>query len=399
MKSRSIFLLHLTVVFILSGCHRSTDPSLPFATFEHHEGKLYLSDYADSIVYIPLDTRGEVLMSGQIMPHITDRHILIEDEAVQQVLLFDREGNFIRKIGGRGRSQEEYGELIGVAIDENAERIFVGDNIRKRLIVYDLEGRYINEIPLGYYYGGFHILKEGEILVFTRRYMRQEDHAPNVLVVDYNGQELYRANLSLPFANAKSTFIHFYRYQDRLCIIPQNSMKDSVFYINDKYEIVPHLEFKYDGRKDKHTLIDFNEYFSQSEGSLDLGMSPFESERLIFAPHSTFELQRKEYIYDKSLGKSFASCHYDMEKKLFRIGLINDLDGGIPFFPSGQINEEWLFAVRSSRGIKRYEENQHYGDTLIRDHNAHQHLVKLASALTEESDYIIQLVRFKPALK
>src|SRR5690606_16576480 len=117
--------------------------------------------------------------------------------------------------------------------------------------------------------------------------------------------------------------------------------------------ILPHLEFIYEGRRDKHTLIDFDEYYQGSSEGLSLGMAPIETERLIFATNSTFQRKRKEYIFDKSVGKSFASAYYDEQRNLFRIGLINDLDGGIPFFPYGQVNEKWLYTLRSPNSIKR----------------------------------------------
>ncbi len=64
------------------------------------------------------------------------------------VLVFDRNGNFLRKWGTRGYKTGELLSPEGIAVDSNAGRVYVTDRGRLRVIAYDLNGQLIWETPI-----------------------------------------------------------------------------------------------------------------------------------------------------------------------------------------------------------------------------------------------------------
>jgi hypothetical protein len=380
-------------IILFIACQQRIVHEAPVVHLQSNDSTLHLSDYADSIRYIPLKTNKKVLMSGSIQIKFSQNHILILDRGVQQVLLFDTEGELIRSISSLGRSHEEFGELLGGAIDEKNNTIIIGDNIRKRLLLFTLDNEFIREIPLNYYYGVFHLIDDQKIVIYTAPSIHQEEHAPNLQVVDYKGNTVFQEKLPLAFENARNQFANFYQYQDRLCITPRNSVKDSVFYLSPEYKLLPHLAFDYEGKPNKTLLKNDSLYNKIGKKGISINMYPLESERLVFFPFATENSYVKDLIYDKVIGKSY-NVYTFQDNQEYR-GILNDIDGGLPFMPDQQINEEWLYQIVTPNVMMNYQKHKLPTDTLIRNAEAHQRLSQLVSQVTMDDDPIIQLVRFK----
>ena len=378
----------------ISSCETTQNSSVASARFESNDTAMPLSRFADSILYIPLNTRGEILLSGNVRFDFSKHYILVEDKGTMQVLLFNREGQFIRKIGTSGRGPKEYTELKGAVIDEDAQRVFIGDNARKCLLVYDLEGEYKNDIKFDYYYGGFHILPGKRMLIFTTPSLYQEENAPNIHIVDYKGKDIHKKRLPLQYPGAKIQDVYFYKYMDRLCIIPRSSLKDSVFYLDAEYELVAHLVFEYEGKLDKKNIYEDSDYNSIPDKGISILGPIVELEHLVFAAGAVHDRKRRDFMYDKKQDIAYNLTSFEPDKVL-RVGLMNDLDGGPQFMAYSQIDEKWAYGVLQPRHIHRFNQNKLLGDTIIQNMGAHSRLKDLANRVKEDDDPILQLVRFK----
>ena len=62
--------------------------------------------------------------------------------------LFDNEGHFIHDVGAVGHGPGEYVGVYDVAIDETRSRICVAPFVGNEVLIYDLEGRFLESIPL-----------------------------------------------------------------------------------------------------------------------------------------------------------------------------------------------------------------------------------------------------------
>ena len=107
---------------------------------------LKLSEFADSIELIPLETRDDNLIGW--IPRIiatADRYYLSSAIGYQnkKLLVFDKQGRFIREIGKRGEGAEEYIEM--------EDFVITSDSVVKisevyNMISYDLEGNFIHKV-------------------------------------------------------------------------------------------------------------------------------------------------------------------------------------------------------------------------------------------------------------
>ena len=107
---------------------------------------LKLSEFADSIELVPLETRDDNLIGW--IPRIivtADRYYLSSAIGYQnkKLLVFDKQGRFVREIGKRGEEAEEYIEMEDFTITSDS---VVKISEVYNMISYDMEGNFIHKI-------------------------------------------------------------------------------------------------------------------------------------------------------------------------------------------------------------------------------------------------------------
>ncbi|GAB1358892.1 hypothetical protein MASR1M31_06710 [Porphyromonadaceae bacterium] len=85
--------------------------------------KTRLSDLIQSIEYIPLETNESSLIANIRLFDISSKHIVLWTYPTQDVLLFQRTGEFVSKIATRGLGPEEYYSVPQLSINEERQEI------------------------------------------------------------------------------------------------------------------------------------------------------------------------------------------------------------------------------------------------------------------------------------
>jgi hypothetical protein len=141
-----ITVFSLVVVIYCSSCvEKSKNSSLKLINIENgleNIQKVSLSQFADRIQYIPLETQDDLELSNALHCSFEDSHILVSDG--KTCILYSETGDIISRIGMKGRGPGEYRGInqIGITPDK---RILIHDY--KRLLEYNLSGEF-----LGSYY-------------------------------------------------------------------------------------------------------------------------------------------------------------------------------------------------------------------------------------------------------
>ena len=102
---------------------------------------LNLSDYAQSVSYIPLETNDSVLIGSIGSVLIQNNAYLIKTHQPgqsAQCLLFDKTGKFVRQIGTYGQGPKEYTSINYMDLHPTVNHIFLDH--RERYIEYGLDG-------------------------------------------------------------------------------------------------------------------------------------------------------------------------------------------------------------------------------------------------------------------
>ena len=104
------------------------------------EGYLKLSDFSDHMEYIPLETKKESLVRGVACLQMNDSVIGVSD--MQKVLLFKKNGKFIRTIGRRGKGPQEYGGIYNFYFKADTIYIITVNKVLK----FTMDGKFQREI-------------------------------------------------------------------------------------------------------------------------------------------------------------------------------------------------------------------------------------------------------------
>ena len=144
MQIRTLIIMGITILFVLTGCggNSSVDGFITVdVTKDYSPGKeLVLQDFMD-VEYIPLETTDEFIHQSFVQ-YIGEKYIIVKETSKDDIFIYDRNGKALRKINRKGNSGEEYIGCYSVTLDEAKEEMFVNDIYGLKILVYDLQGNF-----------------------------------------------------------------------------------------------------------------------------------------------------------------------------------------------------------------------------------------------------------------
>lgn len=158
-KYCTILLLLSVIISCKSNPSREMENSIIWKVDPHTK----LSSYIDSVEYIALETHPDGLFNMVEKLVVQDDKIFILDfRNCKQVFVFDTTGKFLFPVGALGRAPGEFLETRNFTVDSNY--IYVIDNFQARLLLYDLNGTYIETKQLPGVFYDIAILGNGDYM-------------------------------------------------------------------------------------------------------------------------------------------------------------------------------------------------------------------------------------------
>lgn len=150
---RKLFLSLLVVPFFSCMGTKESGSSVKNIVLDLNTNQeLRLSEIADTVEMIPLEQvyDSDIAQVERIIPYKGHYYILNTiGFSNGSILVFDKNGNFVRKIDKRGGGPGEYADVQDIAVDpKNDELIFMTQP--KGIYRYDLEGNFISKARGGY---------------------------------------------------------------------------------------------------------------------------------------------------------------------------------------------------------------------------------------------------------
>ena len=146
-KKITILVIILLIAAGFGGCKQSSGNqsegiiTVDVTKTSYPKKELILQDYMD-VEYVVLETNDEFLNQGFVQD-IGKKFILVRNRISDgDIFIYDRNGKAIRKINRRGQGGEEYTNLYNITLDEDNEEMFINDIYSKKIIVYDLYGKF-----------------------------------------------------------------------------------------------------------------------------------------------------------------------------------------------------------------------------------------------------------------
>lgn len=116
--------------------------TVPVRTQLAQQDIIPVSDDVEKIEYIPLETGDSCLVSNILSMQVSRDYLFIYNGKTNQILQFDRAGKFVRTIGCTGNGPGEYTLVSDLVIDEANQQLYIfcyGEAPR----VYGFDGQYL----------------------------------------------------------------------------------------------------------------------------------------------------------------------------------------------------------------------------------------------------------------
>lgn len=124
-----------------------------------------LSDIFKDYKLIPLQTRGNCLLDGQ-SPKIIKKFNKFFIKSINEILIFNSNGIFLKKLSQCGLGPHEYIEISDFDVVEldNSKEIWIASELR--ILRYNIDSlTYIDEIPLSFFVNTLKYIDNGNIIV------------------------------------------------------------------------------------------------------------------------------------------------------------------------------------------------------------------------------------------
>ena len=145
---KNVNIISTILLFVMTGCGGNSQKSNEKEAFftvdikaSYPKKDLILQDFMD-VEYIALETGKEFYTQGVVLA--IGKEIIVVKNRVDDgdIFIFDRNGKGLRKINRKGQGGEEYVFVLSVALDEDNSEMFVNSHSTRRILVYDLYGKF-----------------------------------------------------------------------------------------------------------------------------------------------------------------------------------------------------------------------------------------------------------------
>lgn len=370
-----------------------------------------LSEFADNIEYIPLQTVKGSLLSGNNAKIVKkDKRIYIENSILynNEILCFTTEGKFLYKIDKGGRGPEEYTNIADFDVSSDNKFMIILSSLIHKLFVYDISDT------------GF----------IFRRSIALKDPAP------------YRVCL-VPKTNNAFLAIPPWRGTEPTLSLLINTAGDTIYYKPNtyKYQMVGKMNFAANNEMLVYSVgetVCFKEEFSDTIFYIDSNVSSFkpriildshgtlttpairggsepvrnnityipnifETSRYVFCYYGTMD-NRDKIIYDKktkikynlTIEKEYKQANLNAQPYLeYSTKLEDDLSGGPDFeidFLGTFCTGGNLFSFVEAIELKKYADGPDFKNARVIDPKKKNELKKLADSLCETDNPVLIIV-------
>ncbi|MDR0573122.1 MAG: 6-bladed beta-propeller [Tannerella sp.] len=358
---------------------------------------LNLSDIAENIEYIPLETNTNALIAhdGRRI-HCSDSIIFIHESG--KVMLFDRQGNFLQELFRVGQGP---GECFAGMCDLNhkTREFYVYNLFRQKIEIYNFSGQHIKSIPnptVNYYWPLSMGIYKDYILFDNNNFIPSFFSVFNISNLDsavYVYPNRYLKELKNRVAGFDSNSVCFQNKDSMLYFKEQ--FCDTLFYTTDFSVTCPRYIFDW-GKTKTLDFQTFSKIFTReiTDSHVEDGRYRIVSwmevyPYLFFVIRTTIGGDFMQYLGIYNNNKKTLQITKDIE-------LNNDFDGGVNFIPLNPINNQNFYKnqiytlVYPYKLMEAYAQNKSYSSPQRR-----KQLEKLVNSLSEDDNPILMIVTIK----
>ena len=388
-RSTTISATILFVMFGFIGCNQSKPQSEGLITVDvtntdYPIKELILQDFMD-VEYIALETNDDFINQGFVQS--IGQKIIVVKNGINDgdIFIYKRKtGEAIRKFNHKGQGAEEYVAISGIVLDEDKYEMFVTDNVTRRMLVYNLDGKYLRSFKFqkNAMYKKIYNFDKQNLICYN--FNSSNDGQSFAIISKQDGS--ITQEIQIPFEEIKSIYI-FLRdeandmtygaapYIYPIIPVPNNNWilvepsSDTIYSYSSEYEMKPFL--------------------TRVPSIQSMNPEVFLLPSVVTDRYCFMEIVKKEYSF--STGKGFPSTFlmYDrQEKSIFRY-TVNNADYSYKNIVNMVLSPE-------SSEVAFYHKIEPYG--LVDSYKKGElkgKLKEIASKLDPEDNPVIMLIKHK----
>ncbi len=388
-RSTTISAAILLVMFGFIGCNQSKPQSegliiVDVTNTDYPIKELILQDFMD-VEYIALETNDDFINQGFVQS--IGQKIIVVKNGINDgdIFIYKRKtGEAIRKFNHKGQGAEEYVAISGIVLDEDKYEMFVTDNVTRRMLVYNLDGKYLRSFKFqkNAMYKKIYNFDKQNLICYN--FNSSNDGQSFAIISKQDGS--ITQEIQIPFEEIKSIYI-FLRdeandmtygaapYIYPIIPVPNNNWilvepsSDTIYSYSSEYEMKPFL--------------------TRVPSIQSMNPEVFLLPSVVTDRYCFMEIVKKEYSF--STGKGFPSTYlmYDrQEKSIFRYTVHNadySYKNIVNMVLSPQSSEVAFYhKIEPSGLVDSYKKGELKGK-----------LKEIASKLDPEDNPVIMLIKHK----
>ena len=287
-----------------------------------------LSNIADTIEYIALETNESCLLLGISYLHMNSNYIFVSD--YKKLYQFNNNGAFVRQIGRIGKGPEEHSGRIRFAVNEYNNEIYVSSYPNKILVFDAISGIYKRSFKVKFTIAKIEILAKDRLIIFPIEVNPRRNSSKlrdEVYIVDPFGKiKGSIADKKREYNNNNNVLgsIHLYKYYEKLHFM--GTYKDALYSLDSKFEKHGYLKLEMKNKVQWEELI--------IEPNIDNKLDEYLTVYRISENTNYFFLKIRNGIV-MGEEKKIENLVYDkINQRFFKTnGILNDLDEVADFWP------------------------------------------------------------------
>jgi len=410
MIMKNIFLL-TTALLIQPGCssdNQKTETGLKVIDVAGGVGKsrqVNLSEIADTIEYIPLETTQESFLSPPQFDRIFyENDIVYFPQKTDIIKLFNSKGEYLSTFNRLGRGPQEYETIGKPQIDNASGKIII--NSFDKIVEYSLNGEFIRNISfpaqneIDKFMFRSYCLKLGNFYFFPCEISYNPTYS--VIITDSSSNVIMKLKYPQEEVDFVKTQNRLFSFQDPYIYLHKERLR--LINGNNKYV----LSIDKDLSIDTAFIINYGKYNAANDAS---GMKclpdsrylwrksfVFESDNYLFMHFHVGALSNKPYKMLNPSGQEWInniSCAFFDKRtgeftfldqpEIYQIGFVDDLEGGPAIWPKYVSEDNYMISFIPAEEFIAYSES----------HKVSEKFKTIAAGLKETDNYVFVRVKLK----
>ena len=253
----------VAAVLLLSGCRgeKSEIPSIVIDTSNNTQ--VCLSEIAEKIDRVELEVTDKSLIREVRYVEILNNHFFIHHGVLDEVLMFDVNGRFIKQVGRIGRGPGEYTDVLKIAVDMDRQELFL--NTQQGIIIFDDAGEHVKSVKDGIPYLPASIFVHNKQLLSVNRSVDGISREITVFLTTHNTSNWnlmdsvfvtgFSDHFFTPYFLSQSNQSIFLYYYDFWNIETGKKSDVDTLYVLENHKLTPYLTTHFKGKRNPTSKI------------------------------------------------------------------------------------------------------------------------------------------------